>query len=90
VIIRLASWTRWKASTLTFAFGRAVVMALRNAADGSIATTCTRSRHVWERASSQDCTLALSRPSMIPRTCPLSALTNVLIQGSTRRHGPPG
>ena len=45
-------------------------MAFLNAAEGSIATTVTRSRQAWLRAVNQPSTAALSRPSTTPRTWP--------------------
>ena len=63
-------------------------MALRNAADGSIATTSIRALHAVERSSSQAPTPALSRPSTTPMTTPVSRSTNVLIHGSNRFQAP--
>ena len=77
---------RWAGSTAIRAWGRQVVIAFRNAADGSIATIWIRSRHVWERAFSQPSTAMLSRPSTTPNTCPEFTLTRVVIHGSTRSH----
>ena len=88
VTARLASWTRWNTSTLTAAFGSVSVMAFLNASDWSIATASTRFRQAAVRAFSQPPTAAESRPSTMPRSLPLSALTVVDIHGSTRRHRP--
>jgi hypothetical protein len=61
VSIRFANCTRWNGSTLILAFGSWV-------ADGSIATTWIRARHVGLRPASQPLTAAESRPSTIPNT----------------------
>src|SRR5215212_6431044 len=79
VTIRFASRTRCQWSTLIRAAGRAVSRADRNVAEGSIATTSIRSRQAGVRASSQPWMPVLLRPSTMPRTCPVSVLTNVLI-----------
>src|SRR5512146_3126383 len=59
-------------------------MACRNAADGSIATTSTAFRHVWERAASQAPIPAESWPSTTLRTRPGSASTRVVIYGPSQ------
>src|SRR5665648_1035135 len=61
-------------------------MALRNAALGSIATTCTPPRQARDLASSHVLTPALPRPSTTPSTTPVSRSTIVVIHGSYRRH----
>jgi len=63
-------------------------MALRNAADGSIATTSMPSCQAGVLAASHVLTPALSRPSTTPRTAPVSRSTNVVIHGSNQRHDP--
>src|SRR5665648_892241 len=61
-------------------------MALRNAALGSIATTCTPLSQARDLASSHVLTPALPRPSTTPNTTPVSRSTSVVIHGSYRRH----
>lgn len=84
-----AKETMWNASTETAVRGSHMRRALRNAADGSIATTSTPSRHASGRAKSQSPTPVLSRPSTMPSTRPVSRSTIVVIHGSTRTHGDP-
>ena len=66
VRVALPSWMRWKPSTETAAHGKWVRRALRNAADGSMATTSTCSSQAAGRAASQAPTPALPRPSTTP------------------------
>jgi hypothetical protein len=82
----LASMVMWNRSTETAVRGSHIRSAFRNAAEGSIATTCTPSRHARGRAKSQSPTPLWSRPSTMPRTWPVSRSTIVVIHGSYRVH----
>jgi len=83
-------------STDTAANGRWVRSALRNAADGSIATTSTWASHAAGRAASHAPTPADPRPSTMPSTCPVvtSTIVDILPRerevppGSYRAHAP--
>jgi hypothetical protein len=93
VAIRFASPIRCQWSTLIRAAGRAVSRADRNVAEGSIATTSIRSRQAGVRASSQPWMPVLLRPSTMPRTRPVSVMTNPVagrdfVHGAARvQHG---
>nr|BFE43553.1 hypothetical protein GCM10017547_14460 [Pseudarthrobacter oxydans] len=60
VMAWLASEIRWKWSTATAVRGSHIRSAFRNAAEGSIATTCTARRHSSGRAKSQSPTPLVS------------------------------
>jgi hypothetical protein len=66
--------------------GSRIRRALRNAADGSIATTCTPRRQWRGRLKSHSPIPLWSRPSTTPRTWPVSGSTMVDIHGSKRFH----
>jgi hypothetical protein len=61
-------------------------MAWRNAALGSIATTCSPSRHAGDQAVDHALAPALPRPSTTPSTLWESASTRVVNHGSYRHH----
>ena len=84
----LPSLTRWNLSTETAARGSESRRALRNAAEGSIATISIRSRHSSERSASQLPTEARSRGRDDTEDLSGGQVDQVVIQGSNRRQPP--
>lgn len=103
VSISLPSLTRWNASTETAVRGSHIRRALQNAAEGSIATTCTPSRH-WRGRAKSHRPVAVFIDAKHPRCqsinigqgqrgtveCPLDQPPRDAVRGCCFRSGPSG